>query len=158
MVCTCTSIPNHPNRCCPIIPLLLSRPRDSRPNHTLFHALHALQPFQTLLLNHIHIQLLHNLDHQVQTLKEPVNGDAQHAVSGCCVGSPQNRFLFVLAIVRLVDSRFGGSGGGNEGKGALNQRRELLVDGESTKGGFSEAVGREGRVDCAVMVSVGGLG
>lgn len=88
------------------------------------------------LLEHIDIQLLHNVDHQVQAVHERVDGHAEHAVRCRAVRDAQEAVVCgVLAWCSCC------------GKLSANERRKLLVDGNGTQCDRGEARRGEGDVD-----------
>ena len=93
---------------------------NSRSNHALLDTLHALQIFQSFLVQHIHIQLFHDLDDDIERLEEAVHGNAQHAVRRSFVLSLQDRLLLVThgIFARSIDER----------EGATDEWRELFID------------------------------
>ena len=93
---------------------------NSRSNHALLDTLHTLQIFQSFLVQHIHIQLFHDLDDDIERLEEAVYGNAQHAVRCRFVLSLQDRLLLVThgIFARSIDER----------EGATDEWRELFID------------------------------
>jgi len=57
------------------------------PNHSLFHALSAFEIFETLVLEDINIEFLHDLQDNVEALKEAIHRNTKHTVGSGAVDS-----------------------------------------------------------------------
>ena len=101
---------------------------NSRSDHALFDTLNALQILKPVLVQHIHVQLFHDLDHDVERFEEAVHSNAQHAVGRGFVLGPQD-CLFLIASSIFTSSI-------DEGKGATDERRELFVNGQRVESCF----------------------
>lgn len=87
------------------------------PDHSLFHALSALEIFETLVLEDINIELLHDLQDNIETLEEAVHRDTKHAVGSGAVNSAKYGGIILIrcGLCRLNSvQRSDGSGIGQE--------------------------------------------
>lgn len=104
--------------------------QDDRQNCTFSIVDSKLQSlFSPFNPQNIHIQLLHNAQHNTQALHEPIHSNAQHTVRGRFVFRPQDA-LFILEVGCAICSRIGGRDGR---KGPAHKRGEFFVDDESAK-------------------------
>jgi hypothetical protein len=101
---------------------------DSRSDHALLNALHTLQVLESILVQHIHVQLFHDLNHDVERLEEAVHSNAQHAVCRGLVLRPQDCLLLVTSSVF--------ASGIDQGERATDERRELFVNGKRIESCF----------------------
>lgn len=91
------------------------------PSHALLDTLYTLQILESLLMQHINIELFHDLNHNIQRFEKAVDSDAQHAI--CCgfiLGSQDSLLLDIFHIL---------AGSGDERESPADERREFLVNG-----------------------------